>query len=69
MVVIGIVAEVVFLVLEHKDDQAAWARGIIRPSDRPSGRRLALEISATVLRGDYFLHSTSSARRRKALGH
>ncbi len=48
-VVVGVVAEVVFIVHEHKDNMAAWARGIIRPPDRPSGRWLALEIIATVL--------------------
>ena len=48
-VVIGVAAEIWLIVWEHNDEMDAWRRGIVRPPDRPSRRKLWLGIGATAL--------------------
>lgn len=46
---VGIVGELVVIVREYLDDLESWARGIVRPPDRPSFRLFWFDIFATVL--------------------
>ena len=43
------IAELVFIVLEYRDGVQKLARSVIRPPERPSRGRLALELAATAL--------------------
>lgn len=49
MVVIGVAAEIGVIFWDHCEELAAWRRGIIRPPDHPSVRKLMLNVIATAL--------------------
>lgn len=49
VVALGVAAEIIGIVWEYRDDLRDWRRGIIRPPDRPSSKKLWFEIAATLL--------------------
>ena len=44
LVVIGVVSETIFVILEYRNDKHDFLRGIIRPPDRPNRFKFVLEI-------------------------
>src|ERR1019366_4294571 len=49
LVAVGVAAEIVAVVWGYREELEDWSRGIIRPPDRPSVRKLWFDVVATLL--------------------